>query len=91
MNINTSTVQVTAEGGRPMDHYVAAPGGDGKKPAIIVIFEIFGVNSHIKDVTERFGREGYVAAAPDLYYRLEKRIAPNSDRDRAFAMRGTLY
>lgn len=91
MNINTSTVQVTAEGGRPMDHYVAAPEGGGKKPAIIVIFEIFGVNSHIKDVTERFGREGYVAAAPDLYYRLEKRIAPNSDRDGAFAMRGTLY
>lgn len=91
MNTHTSTVQVSAEGGRPMDHYVAAPDGDDRKPAILVIFEVFGLNSHIKNVTERFAKEGYVAVAPDLYYRLEKRVASSSDREGAFAMRGTLY
>jgi carboxymethylenebutenolidase len=91
MNISASTAQVPGEEGRPIDHHVAVPEGDGRKPALILIFEIFGLNSHIKDVTERFGKEGYVTAAPDLYYRLDKRTAPNNDRDGAFALRGTLY
>lgn len=68
MDIQTSTIQISAEGGKPMDLFVAAPGGDGKKPALLVIMEVFGVNGHIKDVTQRFAGEGYVAAAPDLYY-----------------------
>lgn len=70
MDIQTSTIQISAEGGKPMALLVAAPGGDGKKPALLVIMEVFGVNGHIKDVTQRFAGEGYVAAAPDLYYRL---------------------
>ena len=36
---------------------------------MIVIMEAFGLNDHIKDVAERIAREGYVAIAPDLYYR----------------------
>jgi carboxymethylenebutenolidase len=35
-----------------------------------VIQEIFGVNAHIRDVTERFARAGYVAIAPAIYQRL---------------------
>src|SRR5260370_41378665 len=31
--------------------------------------EIFGVNEHIRDVTSRFAREGYLAAAPELFHR----------------------
>jgi carboxymethylenebutenolidase len=31
--------------------------------------EAFGVNSHIRDVTERFAREGYLAIAPELFHR----------------------
>ena len=37
--------------------------------AVIVIQEAFGVNEHIRDVTERFGREGFAAIAPELYHR----------------------
>ncbi|MBI3000480.1 MAG: dienelactone hydrolase family protein [Deltaproteobacteria bacterium] len=91
MEIQTSTVPVSAEQGKSMDLFVAAPKGDGKKPALLVIMEVFGVNAHIKDLTERFAREGYVAAAPDLYYRLEQRVIPNSDLQAAFAARATLY
>jgi carboxymethylenebutenolidase len=36
---------------------------------VLVIMEAFGLNDHIKDVTERIAAEGYVAIAPDLYYR----------------------
>ncbi len=40
------------------------------RPAIIVIQEIFGVNDHIRSVTERFAQLGYVAIAPAIYQRL---------------------
>lgn len=39
-------------------------------PSVVVIQEIFGVNAHIRDVTERFARAGYVAIAPAIYQRL---------------------
>ena len=40
-----------------------------KFPVVVVLQEIFGVNSHIRDVTERVARLGYVAIAPALYQR----------------------
>jgi carboxymethylenebutenolidase len=91
MDIKASTAQVSGDEGKKMDLFVAEPTGDGKKPALLVIQEVFGVNDHMKDVTQRFGREGYVAACPELYYRLETRVAANNDMQSAFAMRGTLY
>jgi carboxymethylenebutenolidase len=39
----------------------------GPLPGILVMHEIWGVNEHILDVTERFARAGYGALAPDLY------------------------
>jgi carboxymethylenebutenolidase len=50
--------------------YLAQPAAAGKFPAVIVIQEIFGVNSHIREVTERIAKEGYVAIAPAIYQRL---------------------
>jgi carboxymethylenebutenolidase len=47
--------------------YLAKPDGDGPFPAVVVIQEWWGLNAHIKDVTERFAREGFAALAPDLY------------------------
>jgi carboxymethylenebutenolidase len=52
-----------------MRAYVAHPTDGALHPGLIVFQEAFGVNAHIRDVTERFGREGYVALAPELYHR----------------------
>ncbi|MEG4218739.1 dienelactone hydrolase family protein [Microcoleus sp. Pol14C6] len=49
--------------------YLAQPVSPGQFPAVIVIQEIFGVNSHIREVTERIAKEGYVAIAPAIYQR----------------------
>lgn len=49
--------------------YLAQPVAEGTYPAVIVIQEIFGVNAHIRDVTERIAKEGYVAIAPAIYQR----------------------
>ena len=37
--------------------------------AVIVLQEAFGVNDHIRDVTDRYGEEGFLAVAPELFHR----------------------
>lgn len=44
-------------------------GGGGKRPGLVVIQEVFGVNDHLKDVAGRFAAEGYVVAVPELFHR----------------------
>jgi carboxymethylenebutenolidase len=48
--------------------YLALPDGDGPFPGVIVVQEWWGLDDHIKDVANRFAREGFVALAPDLYH-----------------------
>jgi len=53
--------------GHPLAAYLARPEGSGPFPAVVVIHEIFGLNENIKDIAERFAREGYIALAVDLF------------------------
>jgi carboxymethylenebutenolidase len=46
--------------------YLALP-PSGSGPGLIVIQEWWGLTSHVKDVTDRFAAEGFVALAPDLF------------------------
>ena len=46
--------------------YLAVP-ESGSGPGVVVIQEWWGLTTHIKDVTDRFAAEGFVALAPDLY------------------------
>ena len=76
-------------GGMPA--YVARPAGSGRQPAVVVIQEAFGLNEHIKDVARRFAGEGYVALAPDLFYRGGKgRTARYDDLPKALELMGAL-
>ena len=47
--------------------YLATPEG-GRGPGVIVLQEWWGLVPHIKDVADRFAREGFVALAPDLFH-----------------------
>lgn len=78
MSITTRTDQVSADGGN-MPIYVAEPDSAGPHPVVIVFMEAFGVNGHIKDLTDRFANEGYVAIAPDMYYRQGSVVAGYDD------------
>jgi len=68
MEIRTEYVNLSVDDGTTMRAYVARPAA-GAHPGLIVGQEAFGVNAHIRDVTERFAREGYVAIAPELFHR----------------------
>ena len=54
---------------RPLPAYVARPKGGGRHAAIIVVNEIFGIHDYIKDICRRLAKLGYVAIAPDFFYR----------------------
>jgi len=69
MEIVTERVEIPLAVGGVMGGYLARPKGAGPFPGVIVYMEIFGVNAHIRDVTERVAREGYVALAPDVFHR----------------------
>ena len=61
MSIQTEDVQITTQSGAKMGAYLARPDSPGRKPAVIVFMEIFGVNDHIRDVTRRVAAEGFIA------------------------------
>lgn len=68
MSIKTGYVTLAVSDGTSMRAYVARPEG-APRAAMIVLQEAFGVNPHIKDIAERFAREGYLAIAPELFHR----------------------
>jgi carboxymethylenebutenolidase len=49
--------------------YRAQPASGGPFPVILVVQEIFGVHEHIKDICRRLAKLGYLAVAPELFFR----------------------
>lgn len=89
MDVTTSTLRLDTPDGK-METYEARPKEGGAHPAIIVLMEAFGLNGHIKNVTERIAREGYVAIAPDLYHREPERQVPYSELQKAVGIMNRL-
>ncbi len=69
MEITSERVEISLEGGGAMPGYLVRPSEGRRHPAVVVFMEIFGINSHIRDVSERVAKEGYVALAPDYFHR----------------------
>jgi carboxymethylenebutenolidase len=69
MEIATGYVTLAVSDGTSLRAYVAHPSGPFAPQGLLVFQEAFGVNAHIRDITERFARQGYLAIAPELYHR----------------------
>ncbi|MCE3553627.1 dienelactone hydrolase family protein [Pseudonocardia sp. RS11V-5] len=65
--------RVPAPDGGEFDAYLALP-GSGRGPGVLVFQEIFGINDNIRGICDRLAGEGYVALAPDMFWRLEPRF-----------------
>jgi carboxymethylenebutenolidase len=87
---NTTTI-ATLDGAGDFHAYRAAPAGT-PKAAIVVIQEIFGVNAGIRRKCDTLAEAGYLAIAPDLFWRLERGIELDPDVkpefDRALELMG---
>lgn len=70
VGLTIEEITFTGDKGYALPAYVARPAKAGRRPAIVVINEIFGIHAYIKDVCRRLAKLGYVAIAPDYFDRL---------------------
>ena len=66
-------IELKPEGAGPIRAWRADPSGK-PRGGIVVIQEIFGVNAHIRAVTDRFAAEGYLAVAPAIFEHVEPEV-----------------
>jgi carboxymethylenebutenolidase len=64
-------IDLTAADGHKFSAYVAEPAGK-PKGALVIVMEIFGVNSHIRKVTDDYAAAGYLAIAPAFFDRVQR-------------------
>jgi carboxymethylenebutenolidase len=70
-NVRSESVNIHV-GAQEMPAFLALPEAAEPRPALLLFEEIFGVNSHIRDVAQRLAGEGYVTIAPDYHHRAWK-------------------
>jgi carboxymethylenebutenolidase len=71
--MTTEFISLTTEDGHKLQAYVARPEGT-PKGGIVVVQEIFGLTDHIRNMTEKFAAQGYLAVAPAMFDRIKPGI-----------------
>ena len=66
-------VTIKSFAGEEFDAYMALP-ASGYGPGIVVLQEIFGVNSYIRSVADWYAAHGFVALCPDLFWRIQRGV-----------------
>jgi carboxymethylenebutenolidase len=75
-----SFIQLKAADGQEFPAYVAEPAGR-PKAAVVVLQEIFGVNSHIRSVADGYAAQGYLAVAPSTFHRVKPDVELGYSQD----------
>lgn len=86
----TEKLNVTVADGN-FSCYVARPAGTGNHPVIVVLQEIFGVNAGIRSIADNYAALGYIAVAPDLFWRAEPGLSMSEDSEGDWAKGFALY
>jgi len=74
-----TTVKITSSAGGEFDCYLVVPDGDAPVPAIVLASAVHGVDADIRAIAEEFAADGYIVAAPDLFWRTLPGPLPRSD------------
>jgi carboxymethylenebutenolidase len=73
------TVKIRSSDGGEFDCYLAMPETDVPSPAMVLASAIHGVDADIRAIADEFAADGYIAAAPDLFWRTVPGPLPRSD------------
>jgi carboxymethylenebutenolidase len=75
-----TTLKIRARVGGEFDCYLAKPTSDGKVPAIVLASAVHGVDKDVRELADEFASHGYIAAAPDLFWRSVPGPLPHEDK-----------
>ncbi len=64
-----TTIRIPARSGGAFDCYLALPAASGQHPAIVLASAVHGVDADLRALADEFAGHGFVAAAPDLFWR----------------------
>ena len=73
VSVETRYETITAPDGGTFEAYCSVP-ESGHGPGVLVFLEIFGINDNIRGLCDKLAGEGYVALAPDMFWRIEPRF-----------------
>ena len=84
--MTASMVQLAAEADKSFNAYLAVPSAPSGQ-AVILLQEIFGINANMRGIADEYAAAGYIAIAPDLFWRQRPgvQLDPNKPEDRETA------
>jgi carboxymethylenebutenolidase len=63
------TIKIRSSEGGEFDCYLAAPQNEGRLPAVVLASAVHGVDADHREIADEFAARGFIAAAPDLFWR----------------------
>jgi carboxymethylenebutenolidase len=72
-------IRIRSSGGGEFDCYLALPGAGGKAPAAVLASAVHGVDADIRGIADELAARGFIAAAPDLFWRSVPGPLPRED------------
>ena len=84
--MTASMVQLAAEADKSFNAYLAVPSAPSGH-AVVLLQEIFGINANMRGIADEYAAAGYIAIAPDLFWRQRPcvQLDPNKPEDRETA------
>ena len=67
--MKTGTIEISRDAGRVFDGYLAAPDTGAKKPAILILSEMFGLNDPMRNFARHYAERGHCTMVPDVFWR----------------------
>jgi carboxymethylenebutenolidase len=68
--VDTRMIELARDGARSCEGFLAAPDG-GRKPAVLILSEMFGLNGPMRDFARHYAGRGHPTLVPDLFWRTE--------------------
>lgn len=79
------SVKITSRMGGAFDCYLALPAGNAATSAVVIAAAVHGVDKDLRAIADAFAAQGYIAAAPDLFWRTIPGPLTRADGDKTTA------
>ncbi len=67
--MSSQAIKIRARDGGEFDCYLSLPDTSGAVPAVVLASAVHGVDADVRGIADAFAAKGFIAAAPDLFWR----------------------